>query len=91
MQKRNDIVFTEANGTATIKFAGEFSYKDAKNLQSIFKKIQKLKGNVKFDFSELKSIDYAVLILLKNTLNGKKFEIITNDEKIKAMIDLLNH
>ena len=82
MQKRNDIVFTEANGTATIKFAGEFSYKEAKNLQSIFKKIQKLNGNVKFDFSELKSIDYAVLILLKNTLNGKKFEIITNDEKI---------
>jgi len=30
------------------------------------------------------------LILLKNTLNGKKFEIITNDEKIKAMSDLLN-
>mgnify|MGYP000844447771 FL=1 len=90
MQKRNDIVFTEANGTATIKFAGEFSYKEAKNLQSIFKKIQKLNGNVKFDFSELKSIDYAVLILLKNTLNGKKFEIITNDEKIKAMGELLN-
>ncbi|WXG60340.1 hypothetical protein VB002_01175 [Campylobacter concisus] len=41
MQKRNDIVFTEANGTATIKFAGEFSYKEAKNLQSIFKKISK--------------------------------------------------
>ena len=90
MQKRNDIVFTEANGTATIKFAGEFSYKEAKILQSIFKKIQKLNGNVKFDFSELKSIDYAVLILLKNTLNGKKFVIITNDEKIKAMSDLLN-
>ena len=64
--------------------------KTQKIYKAFLKKIQKLNGNVKFDFSELKSIDYAVLILLKNTLNGKKFEIITNDEKIKAMSDLLN-
>ena len=90
MQKENEIISTAASGVTSFKFIGKFTYKDAKILQNTLSRIAKARGSLRFDFLQLLHVDYAVLILVKNAIKGKKAEFVTSDTKIKAMISLLD-
>ncbi|MBR8465939.1 ABC transporter permease [Campylobacter sp. faydin G-140] len=92
MSDTKGINFNSKNGTAQLILSGEISYKDAKIVQNTLSKLNKFKDqtSIRIDMSELKRVDYSILILIKRALVGKKFELIANDENIKAMFKLVD-
>ncbi|WP_249318024.1 ABC transporter permease [Campylobacter sp. RM9328] len=90
MSNSQSIVFIKNQSLAKLIFKEDVSYKDAKILRPIFLTLSKFNGDIEIDMTELEKIDYSVLILLKNSIKNKKYDIKVNNPKIKAMLKLVD-
>lgn len=92
MSLSNDRIFQISKQKDELNLAlnGNIDYKNAKIFSSMLANLRKFRGKITLNLSNLESIDYASLVLLKRALIGKKHEIKAANNKIKAMFALVD-